>query len=47
MLETMLVCFAVMILAALGSIALTPCDGAGGNAALTGDREPGGAGWPT
>ena len=47
MLETILVCFATMILAALGSMALTPRDGAGSNAVLTGEREPGGAGWPT
>ena len=47
MLGTILVCFAAMVLAALGSMALTPRDGAGGDAVLTGDPEPGGAGWPT
>ena len=47
MLGTILVCFTTMILAALGSMALTPRDGAGNSAVLTGDRERGGAGWPT
>lgn len=47
MLGTILVCFATMILAALGSMALAPRGDVGGDAVLTGNREPGGAGWPT
>jgi hypothetical protein len=46
MLGTILVCFAAMILAALGPMALAPCDGVEGNAVLTGGQKPGGAGWP-
>ena len=47
MLGTILVSFAVMILAALGSMALAPRDGVEGNAVLTGNQKPGGTGWPT
>lgn len=46
MLGTILVCFVAMTLATLGSMALTPRDGARNNAVLTGDQEPRSLGRP-